>query len=227
VRIRSLRFQGLIAASVWLAIALGYEGAALAANATDPATNADIDVPARYRDGFTPSVSLRTGMAHVSGSPNDARAINNPDFHSSSDLLLGTSYSFHLGYALTDYLTTGFMVDVAQYESAHWRSHGLGVGIRIDAFPLYKACPCLANLGVFGEVGVGQATLDAKVGRYPNNDGTQSYVGTGLFYELTLTRIKTGHLALAPEIKYAHVDAMSISSDSLTTGLRLAFYLSK
>lgn len=200
---------------------------ALAAGPTDPATNAEIDVPAKFRDGFTPSATFHSGIAHVSGYPNDARAINNPDFYSSSDLLYGTSFSFHLGYALTDYLSAGFMVNVDHFESAHWREHGLGVGIRLDAFPLARFYPRLADLAIFGEVGVGSVSLNPKVGSYPNSDGTQSYVGTGAFYELTLARIKKGHLALAPELKYTHIDSMSVNADSLTAGLRLAYYLSK
>lgn len=201
--------------------------AAFAAGQTDPATNADIDVAAKYRDGFTPSATMHTGIAHVAGYPNDARAINNPDFYSSSDLMYGTSFSFHLGYALTDYLTAGFMANIDHFESAHWREHGLGVGLRLDAFPLAPFYPRLADLGIFGEVGVGSSSLDAKVPHYPNSDGTQLYVGAGAFYELTLARIKHGHLALAPELKYTHIDAMSISADSLSAGLRLAYYLSR
>ncbi len=203
------------------------ERVAFAAGPTDPATNKDIDVPAKFRDGFSPSATMHTGMAHVAGYPNDARAINNPDFYSSSDLLYGTSFSFHLGYALTDFLSAGFMMQVDHYESAHWKSHGLGVGMRLDAFPLVRFYPRIGDLGIFGEVGVGSSSLETKFGRYPNVDGTQSYVGTGAFYELTLARLKRGHLALAPELKYTHIDAMSISADSLTAGLRLAYYLSK
>lgn len=224
--LRTLALPLAFGAALSVAV-IGSERAAAAAGPGDAATNADIDVPAKFREGFTPSISAHTGIAHVAGYPNDARAINNPDFYSSSDLLYGTSYSFHLGYALTDYLSAGFMAQFDRYESAHWKSHGLGVGIRLDAFPLVRWYPRLADLGILGEVGVGSSALEAKVGRYPNVDGTQSYVGAGVFYELTLTRIKKGHLALSPELKYTHVDAMSISADSLTAGLRLAYYLSR
>lgn len=213
--------------AIALAASTGAPRVAHAAGPTDAATNKDIDVPPQYRDGFTPSVTFHSGVGHVSGYPNDARAINNPDFYSSSDLLYGTAFSFHLGYALTDYLSAGFMANFDHFESAHWKEHGLGVGIRLDAFPLVKLYPRLADLGVFGEVGVGSVTLDPKVGNYPKSDGTQSYVGTGAFYELTLARIKKGHLALSPELKYTHIDSMSVSADSLTAGLRLAYYLSK
>ena len=187
----------------------------------------DKDTPPLHRDGWTPAFGLRTGFAHVRGYPNDARAIDNADFYSSSDLLIGTSFSFHLGYALTDYLSFGFMTDFDHFESAHWREHGLGVGIRVDAYPLVRFYPRLADLGIFLEVGIGSATMEAKVGNYPNADGTQSYSSTGAFYELTILRGKSSHLALAPEAKYEHIDSASINSDSFTMGLRLAYFTGK
>jgi hypothetical protein len=190
-------------------------------------SDADKDVPARYRDGFTPSVSFHSGVGHASGYPNDAREIGNPDFFSSSDLLYGTTVSFHIGYALTDYLTFGFLVNLDHYESAHWREHGDGFGMRIDAFPLLTLYPKLHDLGLFLETGIGTASLNPKEGNYPSSDGTQTYLATGVFYELTIAQFRSSHFALAPEIKYAHIDSTSLLTDSASVGLRLAFYTSK
>jgi hypothetical protein len=200
--------------------------AALADSPSESATP-DKDVAPKYRDGFVPSVTFHSGVGHASGYPNDAREIGNPDFFSSSDLLFGTTISFHISYALTDYLNFGFLVNLDHYESAHWREHGDGFGMRIDAFPLVRWYPRLHDLGIFLETGIGTASLNPKVGNYPTSDGTQTYLATGLFYEITVAKWRSSHLALAPEAKYAHIDSTSLLTDSASLGLRLAFYTSK
>jgi hypothetical protein len=209
-----------------LALFVAFSCAAREARAAETA-DADKDVKARYRDGFVPSVTFHSGVGHASGYPNDAREIGNPDFFSSSDLLYGTTISFHIGYALTDYLSFGFLVNLDHYESAHWREHGDGFGMRLDAFPLLTLYPKLHDLGLFLETGIGTASLNPKVGNYPTSDGTQTYLATGVFYELTVAKWRSSHLAFAPEVKYAHIDSTSLLTDSASVGLRLAFYTSK
>ena len=222
-----------------LAVATACVAFAPAAHATDfldgtsskgPTADGPQDVKPLYRDGFMPGFALHSGFAHVSGYPNDARAINNPASYSSSDLMFGTTTTFHISYALTDYLMFGFMVNLDAYDSAHWRSRGEGFGIRVDAFPMLafkRFAPKLHDLGIFLETGIGTVKLEPKVGSYPNSDGTQSYAATGVFYEITIAKFKASHLALAPEVKWTHIDSQSITADSISTGLRLAFYTGK
>jgi hypothetical protein len=220
--VRRLSAGPLLATSCALALSFVARPAGAAETA-----EADKDVRARYRDGFVPSVTFHSGVGHASGYPNDAREIGNPDFFSSSDLLYGTTASFHIGYALTDYLSFGFLVNLDHYESAHWREHGEGFGMRIDAFPLLTLYRPMHDLGVFLETGIGTAALEPKAGNYPSSDGTQTYLATGVFYELTLAKWRSSHLAVAPEVKYAHIDSTSLVTDAASLGLRLAFYTSK
>lgn len=184
---------------------------------------ASLDKPAERRSGVVLGTSVGLGLAGSSGYPNDSTKINNPDFYSRSNLLVGPQTSIFFMGALADYLNFGFMVSFSTMHSDSWRSTGGGVGFRLEVFPLYHLVPTLKDLGVQTQLGVGFTSLQAN-GNYPGADGTQSFLGLGAFYEWKLAKLLGGHVAGGPTVEYDAIVAQSIERHTGMIGARLVFY---
>jgi hypothetical protein len=175
------------------------------------------------RNGAVLGASGGIAFAGSSGYPNNARFFGNPEFYSSSPLLVGWSSSFFLMGALNDYVSFGPSVTIATFENAEWKSTGFGIGFRGEVFPFVHLLPVLADTSIFGQLGVGSTALRAK-GPYPNSDGTQSFFGLGIHHVWRLGRLLGGHAAAGPEVSYDLIRAPSIERHWLTTGLRVVWY---
>jgi hypothetical protein len=211
--------------------------AILASFAAEPAARADTwsDIGSQrpnnpeldkrlYRSGVALGLSVGYGLAGTAGYPNSLSRIGDPAYYSSTDLLHGTSWSFAVMGALADYLNFGVWFGSGTFESAAWRSTGGGGGFRVEAFPLLVLVPSLKDVGVFAQLGLGDATAHYKAGGYPDAHGVQSFVGAGAFYEWTFAHALGGHTALGPSVEYDSIFAQTISRSSATLGLRVAFY---
>lgn len=179
-------------------------------------------VPER-RAGVVIGVAPGIGFAGASGYPNNQRLIGNPDFYSQSPLLVGNSTTYFLMGALNDYFSFGPMVNIATFESDKWKSTGIGIGFRAEAFPLVRLVPALADLSIYGQAGVGSTELRAK-GDYPSADGTQSFAGIGLHHEFRFFRFLGGHVAGGPFVEYDAIFSTSAERHWASAGLRLAWY---
>jgi hypothetical protein len=179
-------------------------------------------VPER-RGGVVIGVAPGIGFAGASGYPNNQRLIGNPDFYSQSPLLVGNSTTYFLMGALNDYFSFGPMVNIATFESDKWKSTGIGIGFRAEAFPLVRLLPTLADLSIYGQAGVGSTELQAK-GDYPSADGTQSFAGIGLHHEFRFFRFLGGHVAGGPFVEYDAIFSTSAERHWASAGLRLAWY---
>jgi hypothetical protein len=175
------------------------------------------------RRGLVLGVSGGVALAGSSGYPNNARLLNNPDYYSSSPLLVGSSVSYFLMGALTDYLNLGPVVTIATFESSEWKSTGWGLGFRGELFPLLTLVPALADTSVYSQLGVGTTQLRAK-GPYPTADGSQSFFGVGVHHEWRLTKLLGGHAAAGPQIEYDIIRAQPVERHWLTLGLRVVWY---
>jgi hypothetical protein len=169
--------------------------------------------------GVAPGLAFGAG----SGYPNNANLIGNPDFYSSSPLLVGRSTTIFVLGAFTDYVSFGPMVNIATFETPSWRSTGFGVGFRAEAFPLLRLVPSLADTSIYGQVGVGASELQAK-GAYPSAEGVQSFAGIGLHHEFRLFRMLGGHLSGGPYVEYDATFAQSAERHWASLGLRVAWY---
>ncbi|AKU99258.1 hypothetical protein AKJ09_05922 [Labilithrix luteola] len=176
-----------------------------------------------YRNGVVLGVAPGVGFAGSSGYPNDAKFIGNPDFFSSSPLLVGSSTTIFLQGAFTDYVSFGPMVNIATFENDKWRSTGWAIGFRADAFPLVDLFPTLANMSAYLQAGFGTTELRAK-GPYPTADGSQSFLGGGLHHEFRAFRLLGGHAAFGPYVEYDAIFSKPAERHWLTVGLRLAWY---
>jgi hypothetical protein len=190
------------------------------AGADDPTRRA---VSPERRNGLTVGASGGVAVAGSSGYPAGAKFLDNPDFYSSSPLLVGWSSSYFLMGAFNDYVSFGPMFTIASFESDRWRSTGWGVGFRGEVFPLVKLVPSLADAAIYTQLGFGVTELRAK-GPYPTADGAQSFLGIGLHHEWRLGRLLGGHAAAGPYVEYDVIRATSVERHWATAGLRLVFY---
>jgi len=188
--------------------------------ADDPAMRA---VEHERRAGLVVTLSPGVAFAGASGYPNDAKLIGNPAYYSESPLLVGTSGTITIMGALTDYLSFGFMMNSARFETEKWKSTGVAFGFRAEVFPLVKLFPTLADTGIYGQAGIGGTELQAK-GPYPSADGTSSFLGLGLLHEFRFTTLLGGHLSGGPYLEYNAIFAESAERHWLASGFRLAFY---
>lgn len=178
---------------------------------------------AERRAGVVIGVAPGVAFAGASGYPNSARLLGNPEFYSESPLLVGHSTTYFLMGALTDYVSFGPMVNIAKFESEKWKSTGLGIGFRVEAFPLVRLFPTLADTAIYGQAGVGATELQAK-GPFPSADGTQSFAGIGVHHELRLFRLLGGHFSGGPYVEYDAIFATSAERHWASVGLRVAWY---
>ncbi len=220
--------RGRSRAAVWLLIALAWLAAHESHAAADDARTEPEDPRMRKnvatrRAGIVVGVAPGVAFAGASGYPNSARLIGRPDSYSESPLLVGHSTTYFLMGALTDFVSFGPMVNVARFESADWKSTGLGVGLRAEVFPLVRLVPSLADTALYGQVGIGATELQAK-GPYPSADGTQSFAGVGLHHEFRFFRLLGGHLSGGPYAEYDAIFAPSAERHWASVGLRLAWY---
>ena len=161
------------------------------------------DPPPERRSGLVVATAIGFGLAGASGYPNNATRIGSPEYYSSSDLLAGVTASIFVMGALTDYLNFGFWLGAGTAKSSDWRSTSFGVGFRIEVFPFYRLYPVLRDLGAATQLGVGSATPTSTLpGSRPSSSGSQSFVGAGLFYELSLFKMLGGHVAGGPSVDY-------------------------
>ncbi|MDB4933461.1 MAG: hypothetical protein JWP87_433 [Labilithrix sp.] len=178
---------------------------------------------AERRAGVVIGVAPGVAFAGASGYPNNTRLVGNPDFYSESPLLVGSSTTYFLMGALTDYLSFGPMVNIANFENDRWTSKGVGIGFRAEVFPLISLFPRLADLSLYGQAGVGATELQAK-GDFPSADGTQSFAGIGLHHEFRFFRMLGGHLAGGPYVEYDAIFSTSAERHWASFGFRLAWY---
>jgi len=179
-------------------------------------------VPER-RNGVVLGASGGLALSGASGTPNDAKLLDDPASYSESPLMVGWSSSYFLMGALSDWVSFGPMLTIAGAESSSWKSTAIGGGVRLEVYPFVAWVPRLADLGVFAHLGVGTAELQAK-GPYPVSEGAQSLFGAGLHHEWRLGRLLGGHAAAGPVLEYDAVRSTSTERHWLTMGLRVVWY---
>jgi hypothetical protein len=208
------------ASALVLSLALAREARA----ADAPASDAWLTRRPETRTGIQLGLTLGGGVAGSSGYPNNATKIGDPDYYSASGIMGGSTFSLLIMGALSDYLNFGFWFGSASFQNHDWRSTGGGGGFRLEVFPLYAWVPKLKNLGVAGQFGIGTTTLDAKFKANVSSDGTESFLGAGVFYEAPVARFLGGHAALGPSLEYDVIQARSIERNGMTLSLRAVFY---
>jgi hypothetical protein len=176
------------------------------------------------RSGLVVGVIVGFGVAGASGYPNSSSEIGDPNYYSSSNLMVGSGSALFIGGALADWINFGFWFGSQRFKSHDWQSTGGGGGFRVEAFPLLELYPTLKNLGLEAQFGIGGTSLQALGGDYPKANGTESFIGVGGFYEFPIFHALGGHAALGPELEYDNIYSTAIARGSGLLGLRFAFY---
>jgi hypothetical protein len=190
-----------------------------------PPPSDDMNAPRKVRTGIVLGVSAGGGFAAGSGYPNDSTQIGDPTHHSASPWLPGTNETVFAMGALADYLNFGFWFGHALFQNGDWRTNGDGGGLRVEIFPLLGWYPRLSNLGVLAQFGTGSATLTSRIpGRPSEAEGTQSFIGAGVFYEWSFWQVLGGHFAVGPSLEYDAIFSLPFERHGLVADGRLVFY---
>jgi hypothetical protein len=207
-----------------LVLVLAAPAAAATAVALDvPSPSAELDAsPPKHRSGIAFGLSLGAGVGGASGYPNDSQDIGDPLFYSASRWMPGTGESVLAMGALADYLNFGFWFSTATFRSGERRASAVGIGFRVEAFPLLALYPRLDGLGVFAQFGIGTGKLTTP--SRPDAVGTQSTIGTGAFYEWPLGHFLGGHVGLGPSVEYDAVWSLPFEEHGLVASARVVFY---
>jgi hypothetical protein len=178
--------------------------------------------PAVHRSGIAVGLSLGAGVGGASGYPNDSEEIHDPTMFSSSGWIPGAGVDIFGMGALTDYLNFGFWFSEDSYRSSGKRANATGIGFRVETFPLVTLYPRLEGLGFFAQFGIGIGKLVTP--SRPDAQGTQSTIGTGVFYEWPLGHLLGGHLGLGPSLEYDALWSVPFEEHGFIASGRVVFY---
>jgi len=185
---------------------------------------AELDQAPKLRNGIVWGVSLGAGLGTSRGYPNNSQQIGDARYHSSSDWLPGTSQTLHVMGALTDYLNFGFWFAGANFRGHNQHASHVGVGLRVEAFPLIALVPRLQGLGFFSQFGLGAGRLTTRSAAVPDAVGTQSFIGVGAFYEWSFAHVLGGHFGVGPSLEYDAVWSQPFEQHGLLACARFVFY---
>ncbi|MGH7283783.1 MAG: hypothetical protein ACRELY_19840 [Polyangiaceae bacterium] len=183
---------------------------------------------AERRSGIVFGLSLGVfGLGGASGTPNNANKINDSRYYSSSGLMLGNSFTLFIMGALADPISFGFFFNGQSFSNGDYKASGSGFGFRLDLYPFAiskQFKPILRDIAVTSEFGIGGVLMTPK-----NDDktisaqGTQSFLSTGIMYDMKVAKLLGGHLSLGPEVDYQVVTSTSAEEHGVSVAFRLAF----
>jgi hypothetical protein len=182
-----------------------------------------------YRGGLVVGLELGGGIGGASGYPNNSSDIGNPADYSASGFMFGTYESIFVMGAFSDYVSFGFQFGHNLFRNPDFYSNGDGVGFRLEGFPLVGLFPRLQGLGVLAQFGLGTGDLVSRPPNLPEAEGTQSYVGAGVFHEWTVNLTHSGgaHLGIGPSLQYDAIFSRPFESHGLLASLRLVLYTAR
>jgi hypothetical protein len=195
--------------------------------ASEKAAAKDLYKPPERRGGLIFGFGMGVGVAGASGYPNNSSDIGVAAYYDGSNAMGGYGALLFAMGSLSDWLSFGVFYGRENFRSGQWYSYGGGGGFRVDLFPLYYLHPVLRDLGIYGQFGVGTSTLLPTTGTREGANGTESFLGTGAFYEFFLGKAWHGHFAAGPA---AELDTQITQSNQRFAGIfggRVAFYTGK
>jgi hypothetical protein len=199
-----------------------------AARAAEPGVRERAEVPPTppptRRDGLVVGSGFGALVSSTAGNPTNAMKRDDPAYHVSSGVLLGSQGEFYLMGALSDLVNFGLWFGGGSGENERWRSAGGGGGIRLEFFPWVRVLPRLGDLGLFAQFGVGSVKLEDKRGLSGGAQGVESALGAGAFYEWRVARLLGGHVAAGPLAGYHLIASGSADRHAGIVSARLVFY---
>jgi hypothetical protein len=184
-----------------------------------------MNAPPKLRNGIV--LGLVWGSAALgrgTGYPNNSQQIGDSRYYADSGWLLGSDEALLVLGALADYLNAGFWFQLGGYASKHQRMSEFGFGLRVEAFPFVHAKERLQGLGAFANFGLGAASLVDPATKDVRAQGTQSFIGAGVLYEIPFGHVLGGHFAIGPSLEYDSVFSRPFTENGLLGSIRFAFY---
>lgn len=197
-------------------------GEGIAAPAGKGGVSSEPEAKPKYRSGLVVGTTLGVGIGRGAGYPNDSNDIGNPADRSATGWIPGFGENLVIMGALADYLNFGFMLSEDAFRGGGQRAVQTGLGLRVEAFPLIGLCPRLSGLGLLAQFGLGIGRLSTP--GLPQAGGTQSYIGTGVFYEWAFGHLLGGHLAAGPGLEYDAMFSRPYDQNGLVALGRIVFY---
>ena len=177
---------------------------------------------ATHRSGFVVGLSLGSGVAAISGFPNDARKIGRERYYTETGASVGSTFSLWLGGALSDWFTFGIGFTGGSMPTlSELKTSTGGLIFHIEAYPLFPLGARFRDVGIMFDAGTGAATVTPKDSETKLIDsGSASQIGGGAFYEgIKLWKIKSG-----PFLEGTYVWSESVRRPALFVGWRASFY---
>lgn len=177
------------------------------------------------RAGFTFGIAPALTLGTVAGYPNDARKIGRAAYYTQTGVGVGGAGSFWLGGALTDGFTFGAGLSGNYTSVSGDRYTNVSFIFHLEAFPLFPLGGQWREVGLFGETGLGSASL-APVDDSSKklvDSGAVSRLALGVFYEgLRFSRFSAGPFA---SMEYVWSD--SLRHGAALLGFRTVLYARK
>jgi hypothetical protein len=200
--------------------------AAVAAAVTLDASGKEIpawdSARASHRSGFVVGLTLGSGVAAISGFPNDSRKIGLLSHYTETGASIGSMGSLWFGGALSDWFTFGIgFTGGSMPLLSEQKTTSSGLIFHIEAYPLFPLGGRWRDLGVMLEAGTGAVEVTPKDSdKLLIDSGSASLIGGGPFYEgFKLWKLKHG-----PFIEGSYVWSNSVRRPAVFFGWRTSFY---
>jgi hypothetical protein len=176
---------------------------------------------ATRRSGLTAGFLGGMAFGAVAGYPNDFSKIDEPAFRSATSGV-GSSGTFYLGGALTDWFTFGLGLSRTSYGGGRLVTASSAYLFHIEAFPLFARGGAMRDVGLFADFGTGTATIRRRGDQAElSSSGSLSIGGIGAFWE---TWRLAGHIALGPFAAWHYEASTAMTRHFGDIGLKISVY---
>lgn len=178
--------------------------------------------PATHRSGFVVGLALGSGIAAISGFPNDSRKIGLQRYYTETGATVSGMGSLWFGGALSDWFTFGIGFSGGNLPLlSEQKATAGGLIFHIEAYPLFPLGGRWRDLGVMLDAGTGTAAVTPKDSETKLVDsGSASLIGAGPFYE----GFKTWKIKSGPFIEGSYIWSDSVRRPAVFFGWRASFY---
>ncbi len=177
---------------------------------------------ASHRSGFVVGLALGSGVAAISGFPNDSRKIGLLRHYTETGASIAGMGSLWFGGALSDWFTFGIgFTGGSMPLLSEQKASVAGLIFHVEAYPLFPLGGRWRDLGMMLEAGTGAVEVTPKDSeKLLIDSGSASQIGVGPFYEgFKLWKLKGG-----PFIEGSYIWSNSVRRPALFFGWRTSFY---
>lgn len=177
--------------------------------------------PATRRSGFTAGLLTSAAVGMASGYPLDLKKIGRERYYTQSDIAIGGSGSFWIGFSLIDWLSVGLGINGNVLGAPGLEGGGASAFFRAEAFPLWSLGGIYREIGASIDAGAATALFSSTEDESDRiNSGIASYISGGAFYE----GIRLWHVAMGPSVFANYMWSDTVRYGNIGLGWRIAVY---